>query len=75
MLCSHKYYDFLFLLWHNYSIVATRTGNTVMFCHEGGMEVGDVDAKAEKVEVDIDSSLTEEQARAIVSKVPQGSQQ
>ena len=56
------------------SIYATRSGNTVLFHHEGGVEVGDVDAKANKVEVDIEDSLTAEQAAALVGKVPQEKQ-
>ena len=42
-----------------------------MFHHEGGVEIGDVDAKAERVEIDIDSTLSAEQARTLVAKAPQ----
>ena len=35
------------------------------------MDIGDVDSKAEKVHVDITSTLTEEQANNLVSKVPE----
>lgn len=52
-------------------IFATRAGNTVYFYHEGGVDIGDVDSKAEKVDVDIASTLTEEQANSLVSKVPE----
>lgn len=48
---------------------ATRTGNTVYFYHEGGVDIGDVDSKAERVSVDITSTLTEQQANSLVSKV------
>ena len=35
------------------------------------MDIGDVDSKAEKVDVNITSTLTEEQANSLVSKVPE----
>ena len=35
------------------AIVATRTGDTIMFCHQGGVNVGDIDAKASHLEVPI----------------------
>ena len=53
----------LFLL----SIVANRHGNMVMFYERGGVEVGDIDSKAHTVEVDIEASITEEQAHLLVS--------
>ena len=56
---------------HTHSIVATRSGNVVMFHPEGGVDVGDVDSRANRVEVDIESSLTEEQATALVARAPQ----
>ena len=59
---------------HKCSIYATRSGNTVLFHHEGGVEVGDVDAKANKVKVDIEDSLSAELAAELVSKVPQEKQ-
>ena len=40
------------------------------FYHEGGVDIGDVDSKAEKVDVDITSTLTEGQANNLVSRVP-----
>ena len=52
-------------------IFATRTGNTVYFYHEGGVDIGDVDSKAEQVNVDISSLLSEEQANKLVAKVPE----
>lgn len=61
---------------HSYmfSIYATRSGNTVLFHHEGGVEVGDVDTKANKVKVDIEDSLSAELAATLVSNVPQEKQ-
>ena len=52
-------------------IFATRAGNTVYFYHEGGVDIGDVDNKAEKVDVNITSTLSEEQVNILVSKVPE----
>ena len=52
-------------------IFATRDGNTVYFYHEGGVDIGDVDSKAKKVNVDITSTLTEEQINILVSQVPE----
>ena len=57
------------------SIVASRHGNTVLFHHEGGVDVGDVDAKAAKVEVDIEEDLAAEQARELVREVSQEKQE
>ncbi len=57
------------------SVYATRTGNTVLFYHEGGVEVGDVDSKAARVDVDIEDSLTSEQASQLVANVPTDKQQ
>lgn len=62
------------LLLDSYSIVATRLGNVVMFHHEGGVEVGDVDVKAERVEVDIDKTLSAAQALSLVAKAPEDTQ-
>ena len=50
------------------SIYATRAGDRMLFHHEGGMEVGDVDAKAERVDVAIEDLLTREQAQQLVAK-------
>ena len=52
-------------------IFATRAGNTVYFYHEGGVDIGDVDSKAEKVDVDITDMLTEEQVNSLVFKAPE----
>ena len=41
-----------------------------MFHPEGGVDVGDVDSRADRVDVDIESSLTEEQATALVARAP-----
>uniref|UniRef100_A0A8C6QQP7 ATP citrate synthase n=1 Tax=Nannospalax galili TaxID=1026970 RepID=A0A8C6QQP7_NANGA len=41
-------------------IYATREGDYVLFHHEGGMDVGDVDAKAKKLLVAVDEKLNPE---------------
>jgi ATP citrate (pro-S)-lyase len=35
------------------AIMSTKDGDTIMFCHEGGVNVGDVDCKASRLEVAI----------------------
>ena len=57
-----------------YSIFASREGNKILFHHEGGVDVGDVDAKAARVDVDIESTLTSEQARTLVQEAPKEKQ-
>eukprot|EP01117_Protostelium_nocturnum_P013289 TRINITY_DN4946_c0_g1_i1.p1 TRINITY_DN4946_c0_g1~~TRINITY_DN4946_c0_g1_i1.p1 ORF type:complete len:1079 (-),score=428.62 TRINITY_DN4946_c0_g1_i1:167-3403(-) len=42
------------------SIRSVRAGDEVLFYHEGGVEIGDVDSKAERVIVPIDSTLDPE---------------
>lgn len=42
-------------------IYATREGDHVLFHHEGGVEVGDVDAKAQRLMVAVDDKLSEDQ--------------
>ncbi|CAI7993728.1 ATP-citrate synthase [Geodia barretti] len=54
---------------HYVCIMANRSGNTVLFHEEGGMDVGDIDSKAHRVQVDIEETLSEEQARLLVSHV------
>lgn len=41
-------------------IYASREGSQVLFHHEGGVDVGDVDTRAQKLSVRIDDKLTEE---------------
>lgn len=40
-------------------IYAAREGDYVLFHHQGGMDVGDVDAKAQKLMVRVDEKLNE----------------
>lgn len=51
-------------------IYATRDGNCVLFHHEGGVNVGNVDAKARRINVDINSELTQDQALTLADSVP-----
>ncbi|XP_066554498.1 ATP-citrate synthase isoform X2 [Amia ocellicauda] len=44
-------------------IYATREGDHVLFHHEGGVDVGDVDAKAQKFLVAVDEKLTEDDVK------------
>jgi len=41
-------------------IYSHRNGDTILFHHEGGVDIGDVDAKALKLEVPIDGSIDED---------------
>ena len=50
-------------------IYATREGNTVLFHHEGGVDIGDVDSKAKRLDVAIDDVLTTEAAAGLVTEV------
>ncbi|XP_068119208.1 ATP-citrate synthase isoform X2 [Hyperolius riggenbachi] len=44
-------------------IYAAREGDYVLFHHEGGVDVGDVDAKAQKLLVGVGESLTEQDVK------------
>lgn len=41
-------------------IYATREGDYVLFHHEGGVDVGDVDAKAKKLLIRVDEKISED---------------
>ncbi|KAJ8377251.1 hypothetical protein AAFF_G00264790, partial [Aldrovandia affinis] len=45
-------------------VYAVREGDRVLFHHEGGVEVGDVEAKAETLLVEVDEPLSEEAVRS-----------
>ncbi|XP_036428027.1 ATP-citrate synthase isoform X2 [Colossoma macropomum] len=52
-------------------IYAMREGDYVLFHHEGGMEVGDVDSKAQRLLVGVDEKLTEDAvAEQLLAHVP-----
>uniref|UniRef100_A0A673XIW2 ATP-citrate synthase n=1 Tax=Salmo trutta TaxID=8032 RepID=A0A673XIW2_SALTR len=44
-------------------IYATREGDHVLFHHEGGVDVGDVDAKAQRLLVGVDDKLSEDSVK------------
>jgi len=53
------------------SITSTREGDQVYFYHEGGVDIGDVDAKAEKITVQVDENLSAAKVlESLVIKVP-----
>ncbi|KAK7744422.1 beta subunit of ATP citrate lyase [Diatrype stigma] len=57
------------------NINSVRDGDWILFTHEGGVDVGDVDAKAEKLLIPVDLSQypsNEEIAASLLKKVPQG---
>ncbi|KAI0187247.1 ATP-citrate synthase subunit 2 [Xylaria flabelliformis] len=57
------------------NINSVRDGDWILFTHEGGVDVGDVDAKAEKLLVPVDLSeypSNEEIAKTLLGKVPKG---
>lgn len=41
-------------------IYATREGDYLLFHHEGGVDVGDVDAKAKKLLIGVDEKISED---------------
>eukprot|EP00064_Thunnus_orientalis_P011177 superscaffoldBa00001588_g11207 len=52
-------------------IYATREGDHVLFHHEGGVEVGDVDTKAQRLMVAVDEKLSEDQVtEQLLTHVP-----
>lgn len=53
------------------AIISNREGDEVLFYHEGGVDVGDVDAKAERYLVPVGDSLTpEEVEKHLLKNVP-----
>ncbi|EHA56819.1 hypothetical protein MCOR27_005752 [Pyricularia oryzae] len=57
------------------NINSVRDGDWILFTHEGGVDVGDVDEKAEKLLIPVDLSeypSNEEIASALLKKVPKG---
>ena len=53
------------------AITATKTGDTIMFCPEGGVNVGDVDAKASRLEIPVGTFPTQaEIEKKLLGKIP-----
>lgn len=44
-------------------IYSHRGGDTILFTHEGGVDIGDVDAKALKLDLEIEDQLSVEQIK------------
>lgn len=56
-------------------INSVRDGDWILFTHEGGVDVGDVDAKAEKLLIPVDLAeypSNDEIAAGLLSKIPKG---
>lgn len=52
-------------------IYATREGDYVLFHHEGGVDVGDVDAKAQKLLIRVDEKISEDLVKkGLLTHVP-----
>ena len=52
-------------------IYAERAGNVILFHHEGGVDIGDVDAKATKLALDIEDTLSADRVlKDLIAKVP-----
>lgn len=49
---------------HYVCIVSNRDGEEILFHHEGGVDVGDVDAKAKRLQVGIESTVSKEEVTA-----------
>lgn len=50
-------------------IYSHRNGDTILFHHEGGVDIGDVDAKALKLNVGIDETPSEAEIKQLLAKV------
>lgn len=56
-------------------IYSHRNGDTILFHHQGGVDIGDVDAKALRLEVPIDYKPSEEEVtKALLSQLPKNKQ-
>jgi len=70
-MCPHDQTDEYYI-----SISSIRGGDQVYFYHEGGVDIGDVDAKAEKLVVPVTTLLSKEDVLTkLISKVPAARQQ
>lgn len=49
-------------------IYSHRTADTILFYHQGGVDIGDVDAKALKLEVPVGSNTTVEDIEKLLLK-------
>jgi len=68
--CPHQQLDEYYI-----SITSVRDGDIVYFYHEGGVDIGDVDAKAEKLVVSIEQTLDIETiTKKLIHHVPSARQ-
>lgn len=52
-------------------IYSHRHADTILFYHEGGVDIGDVDAKALKLDVPVGESISEDVIKAkLLTNVP-----
>lgn len=55
------------------AIFGTKTGDKILFYHEGGVDIGDVDDKAESYDVDVDKTISiSEVEKNLLQKVTDG---
>lgn len=47
-------------------IYSHRTADTILFYHQGGVDIGDVDSKALKLEVPVGETTSEEQITSVL---------
>ncbi len=52
-------------------VYASREGDYLLFHHEGGVDVGDVDAKAKKLLIKVDEKISEDSVKKeLLTHVP-----
>jgi ATP citrate (pro-S)-lyase len=56
-------------------IHSLRPGDEVLFYHEGGVDVGDVDAKASRLTLKVGEEVTPSTFKHLIAKVPEAKQQ
>lgn len=59
----------------DYLLISISQGDWILFYHEGGIDIGDVDAKAEKLLIPVDLSQfpsNEDLANGLLKRVPKG---
>lgn len=61
--CTHKPEEEVYVC-----IYSHRNGDTILFHHEGGVEIGDVDSKASKLEVEIGQKPSKKALEQLVGK-------
>merc|ERR1719428_2008639 len=54
---------------HYVCMLSTRYADEILFYHEGGVDIGDVDAKAERVEIPHGAPLDQEKLNSLFVKL------